>query len=530
MTTHSARSLQPDALAIEGNALTIEDVDDVARGHREVRLSAAAVQRVRAGRVRLEQVLQQRPVLYGVTTGVGQLGNMAIAADEVGRLQVNILRSHATGTGPAAEVDLVRAMLLLRANTLAIGVSAIRPPPLELLLGMLNRGVHPVVPTQGSVGASGDLAPLSHAALVVIGEGRAEFAGKEYDGATALQLAGLHPAELRAKEALALNNGTQFTTALAVLSALDLRRLLSAALAAAALTLEALEGITDSLDARVHQLRPHPGAIAVAACLRHGLRGSTRVRPSASIQPGEARGPQDHYSLRALPPVLGTAVSAMWQLEDTVSTEINAATDDPLFVDGDDGSVALYCCNFHAQPVSAALDHAAVGAATAASIAERRIAIMVDAHHSRGLPPFLVHPEASVGVNTGLMIAHVTAAALVSENKGLCHPASVDSIPTSANLEDFVSMGPIAGRKARQVIANAEIVVAIELLCAAQAIDIRGDLEGLSEAARMIYEHVRAVSPTIVEDRVFAEDINAITQLVRSGVLAHVLPTLQRPV
>ncbi len=505
-------------LQLDGNTLSIEELVAVARQRAAVALDVGAKEAVRRGRGVLERVLEERSVVYGVNTGVGELGKISVLPADIERLQVNLIRSHACGVGSTLPVDVTRSMMLLRANTLAKGVSGVRLETLETLVEMLNRNVHPLVPAKGSVGASGDLAPLSHAALVLIGEGHAEYEGEMLDGATAMLRAGLRPVRLTAKEGIALHNGTEFMTALGALAVHDSARLLDTAVVTAALTLEALDGITDSFDPRVHRVRPHPGAIAVADMVRRATAGSTLLRASDSIRPEEPRGPQDPYSLRSIPPVLGAAKDLLRFVRSVVEIEMNSATDDPLFFDEGSGAM-LYCCNFHGQPIAAALDVLKIACATIGNVAERRIALLTDQHHNRGLPAFLVHPEAQRGANSGFMIPQITAAALVSENKLLAHPASVDSIPTCANFEDFVSMGPIAGRHALEIIENAQQVVGVELLCAAQAIDIRGVADRLGKGTAAAYKALRDRVPVMKEDRVLAPDLRVAATVVREGLV-----------
>lgn len=510
-----------DPVMLDGETLTVPQVVEIARHHRPIRLSDAAIARVERARSCLERLVVGGEIVYGVNTGVGSLGNVSVPSADVEALQRNILRSHAAGTGPPVATEVVRAMLVLRANALAKGHSGICAETLRALVDLLNRGVTPIVPSLGSVGASGDLAPLSHAALVLIGEGAAELNGERLSGAEAMRRAGLDPVPLRAKEGLALNNGTQFTAAFGVLALHDAERLLRTGLAAAALTMEAMRALRDPWDPRVHAVRPHPGALAIAAALERLLEESRYTIASNDIRSSLTwRGPQDPYSVRAIPQVLGACVDMLRHVREVMEVEINAATDDPLVFAGERQEL-FYCANFHAQPVAAALDVAALAVATLGAMSERRTALLVDGALSHGLPSFLVHPDARPGVNTGLMIAQITAAALSAELKTLAHPASVDSIPTSAGFEDFVSMGGHAGRKAQRAVDLAETLVAIELLVAAQGVDIRGGEHSLGRGTRRVFRAVRSRASCMVEDRVVASDIEAVLAGVRDGAFAN---------
>ncbi len=492
---------------LDGVSLRPEDVGRVVQGE-PVELSALARERMEASRTVVEHILHEGRPVYAVSTGVGKLCTVVIPAEDGRALQRNIVRSHAAGVGPVLEEDAVRAMLVLRANALASGYSGVRPIVVDTLVSMLNRRVHPVVPEQGSLGASGDLAPLAHLALVVMGEGEAFFHGERLPGGEAMRRAGIPPVALEPKEGIALINGTQFMSALGTLFLLEAERLVTVADAAGALTIEALRGTDAPFQPQLQRVRPHPGQVQTAEHLRALLSGSQRI-----VREGYAR-VQDAYSLRCIPQVHGAARDMLSFLRGVLQIEINSATDNPL-VFSEDGSV-LSGGNFHGQPLATALDAAAIAVASVGAMSERRIERLLNPHLS-GLPAFLVQDS---GLQSGYMLAQYTAAALVSENKVLCHPASVDSIPTSANQEDFVSMGAHAARKAMQVLRNVQYVVAIELLVAAQAVDL--DPPGqLGRGARAVYEAVRTAVPMLREDRVLADDFWKVAERIREGSLAE---------
>ena len=516
---------------LTGRDLTIEQVVAVARapldapGSPALSVDPDAVRRMGASRAVIEELVAAGEVVYGVTTGFGDLATRTIEPEESGRLQTNLLVSHAVGVGRPLEREVVRAMLALRANTLALGHSGCRVVLVERLLDLLRLGIHPVVPEQGSVGASGDLAPLAHLALPLIGRGEVESGGRRMPAAEALREAGLEPLHLEAKEGLALLNGTQMMSAIGVLVLHDAERLLGTASAIAAMSIEALLGTDVPFSAAYQDARPHPGQSAVAAELRRLLRGSSLIRSHH----GTPHKVQDPYSLRCVPQVHGAVRDAIGYLRRVLEIEINAATDNPLvFPDGDaadpsavatGGGRVVSGGNFHGEPVAIALDLAKIALAELASISERRTALLVDGHLS-GLPPFLT---VEAGLNSGLMVLQYTAASLASENKVLAHPASVDSIPTSANQEDHVSMGATAARQAREILRNAEQVLALELLCAAQGLDFRvadgGPRPGVgvADAHRLMRERVDHLDT----DRDLGPDIAAGLELVRSGILAE---------
>ncbi len=520
-----------EAIVLTGADLTIATVEAVARTGAAATLDGDARARIQEARDVIESLVTDGAVVYGVTTGFGDLATVSIASGDVARLQENLLMSHAAGVGPAFPREIVRAMLLLRANTLALGHSGCRPLIVDRLLDFLRLGIHPVVPEQGSLGASGDLAPLAHLALPLIGRGQVELNGSVVPALIALREVGLDPLVLEAKEGLALLNGTQMMSAIGALLLADADRLARTASVAAAMSVEALLG-TDVAFAAAYQLaRPHPGQIAVAAELRHLLRDSALQQSHHA----HSHKVQDPYSLRCVPQVHGAVRDALDHLRRVLDIELNSATDNPLVFAGggvaDPDTIAtgggrvISGGNFHGEPVALALDFAKLALAELGAISERRTALLVDARLNGGLPPFLA---AASGVDSGMMIYQYTAAALASENKVLAHPASVDSIPTSANQEDHVSMGSVAARHARSVLEHVERIVAIELVVAAQALELRmsSDTEhagvpgtGVVEALRRIRLQVRHLDG----DREPGPDLAAAHAIVHDGALADLV-------
>ena len=502
---------------VDGENLTIEDVVAVAREGAEVEIPRKAKEKVKRCRQFLEEAVKEKRVVYGVTTGVGALATVVIPPEKAKKLQSNLIRSHSAGVGKPLDKETTRALMLLRANTLAKGNSGIKLQTLETLLQMINNRVHPVIPEKGSVGASGDLAPLAHMALVMMGEGEAEHQGKKTSGKEAMEKAGITPVELDSKEGLALINGTQLMTAIGTLALHDAERLIKTAEIAASMSLEALSGISDAFDERIHRIRPHPGQIASARNIRLLTAGSKIMRSSSMLVRGSVmRPPHDPYSLRCTPQALGAARDAISYVRRVIETEINSAIDNPLiFVEDKE---FLSGGNFLGQPISVAMDLLGIALTVIGNISERRIARLMDENLSLGLPASLIHKEVEKGIHSGFMSAQITAAALASENKTLAHPASVDSIPTTANFEDFVSMGSIAARKAKEILRNVEQILAIELLCATQGIDYRGaDKSGKgTKAAHLL---IRKKVPILKEDRVISTDIEAIVELILSGEL-----------
>jgi histidine ammonia-lyase len=495
--------------ALTGDDLTAEDVWRVAVESAPVGLSEEAREKMRAAReVVVAAAHGAREHTYGINTGFGRFVSRSIPEELTEELQLRLLRSHACGVGEPYPDEVVRAAMLLRANALAKGCSGARVETVDLLVECLNRGVLPVVPARGSVGASGDLAPLAHLALPLVGEGEAWVHGELLGGAEALARVGLEPVELRAKEGLSLVNGTQFMAAFGALGVVRARRLVKAADLACAQSVEALQGSRTSFHPSIHELRGLRGQIASAANVLRLLEGSAVIEAHRWCDKV-----QDAYSLRCAPQVHGAARDLLDYVAYTVGAELNAATDNPLVLVGDD--VLVSNGNFHGQPVAFALDALAMAVAELASISERRVERLVNPALSDGLPPFLT--EAG-GLNSGFMIPQYVAAALVSENKVLAHPASVDSIPTSAGQEDHVSMGNAAGLKAWQVLANTEHALAIELLAGAQAVEFLAPLEPGS-GARAARAAVRELSPRLREDRSLAEDIDRVAGAIRDGSL-----------
>ena len=520
------RAASDGPVVLTGADLTVFDVEAVARHGAQAVLDEHARGRVQEARDVIERLVAEGAVVYGVTTGFGALADRTIAAADVERLQENLLMSHAAGVGDPLPRDVVRAMLLLRANTIALGHSGARPEVIDRLLDFLRLGIHPVVPAQGSVGASGDLAPLAHLSLPLIGRGQVEVDGRVQPAREALAEAGLEPLVLGPKEGLALLNGTQLMSALGALLLADADRLVRTASTVAAMTVEAMLGTDVAFSAAYQLARPHPGQIAVAAELR-GLLRDSGLQTSHHASPHKV---QDPYSLRCVPQVHGAVRDALDHLRRVLDIELNSATDNPLVFPGGGvadpsalatgGGLVISGGNFHGEPIALALDFAKLAISELGSISERRTALLLDPHLNGGLPAFLAPAS---GLDSGLMILQYTAAALASENKVLVHPASADSIPTSANQEDHVSMGPIAGRHARTVLAHVEQILAIEALCAAQALDLRlATMPGVhaGTGVRAAHDLVRARATHVDEDREPGPDLAAATALVQSGGLA----------
>jgi histidine ammonia-lyase len=537
--TESQRLRQPlpagAEIVLTGADLSIADVEAVARRGQPVRLGDDARARMIEARDVVDRLVAAGEIVYGVTTGFGDLATTFIDPADSARLQENLLVSHAVGVGDPLPRDVVRAMLLLRANTLALGHSGCRPEIADRICDLLRLGIHPVVPSQGSVGASGDLAPLAHLALPLTGRGPVEVGGRIQDAADALEAAGIEPLELQAKEGLALLNGTQMMSAIGALVSADAARLAHTASVAAALSCEALLG-TDVAYAAAYQLaRPHPGQIAVAAEMRWLLRDSTLM----TSHHASAHKVQDAYSLRCVPQVHGAVRDALEYLRGVLDIELNSATDNPLvFPQGGvadataaatGGGLVISGGNFHGEPVAIALDFAKLAISELGAISERRIALLVDPRLNGGLPPFLSHGS---GLESGMMLLQYVAAALASENKVLAHPASADSIPTSANQEDHVSMGSIAARHAMAVVTNVQRILAMELLVAAQALDLRL-AQSLAEGREVrpgagvaeAHSRIRSVVAHLDRDRIQTADIEAAFTLVRDGALVDLAMT-----
>jgi histidine ammonia-lyase len=490
-------------------ALTLEVLAEVARGGRGVEIGEHARTAMERSRAVVDRVVaggDAAPAVYGVNTGFGALAEVRISAAQVAQLQQNLVRSHASGVGTPLPRDAVRAMMLLRAAVLATGRSGARPICCERLCELLAAGVHPVIPARGSVGASGDLAPLAHLALGMMGEGQAEYHGDTIGAADALRLAGLSPLALEAKEGLTLLNGTQHMTAVGGLAILDAETTCRVADIAGAMSLEALKGTVRAFDERVIAARPHPGQIAVGQLLRELLDTSEIAESHKDC--GKV---QDPYSLRCMPQVHGASRDVLAFARSVLEREAASSTDNPLIVDDE----LISGGNFHGQPVAIALDAAAIAVAELANISERRVEQLVNPHLSSGLPPFLA-PES--GLNSGFMIAQVAAAALVSENKILAHPASVDSIPSSAGREDHVSMGATAALKLATIHDHVRTVLAIELLCAAQGIDLRRPLT-TTRPLEAVHAAIREKIPPMLTDRPLAPDIATMRALIDDGTL-----------
>ncbi len=609
--------MSQSSISIDGESLTISDVVSVARQNIPVKLSHAARKRIDKTVSLITKWVKAGKVIYGVTTGFGPHSEVVIPDHKARELQRNLLISHAAGVGPPFPTEIVRAAMLLRANTLAKGYSGIRNSTLDLLLALLNKGVHPILPSQGSVGASGDLAPLAHMALVLIGEGYAEFRGDLITGKEALKRAKLQPILLENKEGIALINGTQIMTAIAALAVADAENCLITAEIAAALSIEALEGVIDPFQPQIHEIRPHPGQIQSAQNLRTLLKNSDLVLPSKQRQeladyalnqfrqlqgekadetliteqaileqisksllqfkqqrnlepdnphitnqiealqalvnrlqlPKElldaaikvvknTRRVQDAYSLRCTPQVLGAARDATDYVKNVVTIELNSATDNPLIFP--ESQSFLSGGNFHGQPIAIAMDLLSTAMTSVGNLAERRIARLIDNHLSFGLPLLLLYPKSeNQGVHYGLGLAQITAAALSAENQTLSSPASVTTIPTSANQEDHVSMGSIAARQARSIIENIENILACELLCATQGIDLRRFQKAfhLGVGTQLAYNAVREVIPQEIYERdekrnrlsqdIFVHrDLVQLQKLIHERVLVHHLKNL----
>ena len=498
-------------ISLDGQSLTLKEMARVALDFEPVQLAEEARARVLASRAVIDRALDTNLPIYGVTTGFGKLSDVRIPHDEIQQLQLNLLRSHACGVGEMLPEPEVRAAILLRANSLAKGYSGVRPEIVDILMGILNKRVHPLVPSRGSVGASGDLAPSAHMALVLVGEGEALYQGDRLSGALALQRAGISPIRLQAKEGLSLLNGTQFMAATGGLALMRAQNLMDAADVAASLSLEVLLGTVVADDMRIHQVRPHPGQQTTAAHIIRMLRNSAIVESHRYC--GRL---QDAYSLRCVPQVHGAVRDALDHIYSVLAREINSATDNPLvFAEGD---AILTGGNFHGAPLGYAFDYAAIVLTDLASISERRLERLVNPDLS-GLPAFLI---AEPGLSSGYMMLQVMVASLVSESKVLAHPASVDSIPTSANKEDHVSMGMTAALKLRSIVENLEIALAGEILAACQAMEFRRPLEP-GEGTRKAYALVREVIPPLREDRKIAPDIATLRDLIRRNRFAELL-------
>ncbi|HEY2498204.1 MAG TPA: histidine ammonia-lyase [Candidatus Angelobacter sp.] len=497
------------SLEINGSDLSFDDLRAVVYSGRPVEMAEGARAGVIAAREVVDKLLRENRVAYAINTGVGKLSDVHIEPAQNRQLQLNLIRSHSVGVGEPLSQEETRAMMLLRANSLAKGFSGVRPEVIDLICAMLNQSVHPVVPSQGSVGASGDLAPLAHLALAMIGEGEVWQGSAKTASAEEMQRAGIKPLVPEAKEAISLINGTQAMLAVGTLSLMAAENLAETADVLGAMSLDALHGTDVAFDERIHAARPHAGQMKVAKNLRGLLKGS-EIRESHK----DCGRVQDAYSLRCIPQVHGAVRDTLEFCHRTFAIEMNSAVDNPLvFVKGHGEGDIISGGNFHGEPLAFALDYMAIVLSALAGISERRIERLVNPALNEGLPPFLA-PDA--GINSGFMMPQVTAAALASENKGLAHPASVDSITTSGNKEDYVSMGMAAAIKLKRVVANTTNVLAIEACAAAQALDFLAPLK-TSQPLQRAHAAIRKVSPRIEQDRVFAEDFARLAELVRSG-------------
>lgn len=474
---------------LDGESLTISKVVDVARKNQKVGIDKRALAKLEKCRRLVEKFVEEEKIIYGITTGFGAFKNKVIPKKDVETLQENLILSHATGVGKPLPEDVVRAMLLIRSNTLMKGNSGVRKEIVQTLVEMLNKSIHSVIPEKGSVGSSGDLAPMAHLVLVMIGKGEAFYKGRRVSGAKAMKLAGVKPVKLTAKEGLALINGATAMTAIGALAVNDALKLCDIADENGALAIEGLRGTTSAFQPEIHKVRPYPGQIQVAKKILSLLKGSTMVDPKKI---------QDQYSLRCIPQVHGAVRDSIVHVKKIIETELNSATDNPLIFPDSKNNQVLSGGNFHGEPIAIAMDFLGIAVSELGNIADRRLAAMLDPSQNNGLPAFLIK---SGGLNSGFMLTQYTTAALVSENKVLAHPASVDSIPTSANSEDHVSMGTIAARKAAEIIENTKNVLAIERLGACQAIDFRLK-EGLKLASetKTLFKKIRKSVPYLKSD------------------------------
>lgn len=500
-------------LTINGQTIDYKKVSDVVMRYEQVSLGEEAKKNIERTREAIEKAVANNEIIYGVTTGFGAFKDTAISPQDVEALQKNLIMSHAVGVGDYLEEPIVRGMMFLMANYLSKGHSGVRSVVVETLIRMLNEKVHPLVPEQGSVGSSGDLAPSAHVILVLIGQGEALYKGEKLSGAEAMKRAGITPIVLQAKEGLALINNTSCMTSIAVNTLALADQLIDTADLTGALSAEALRATPHAFDADVHRIKAHAGQILVAERLRNFLEGSTML---------ERERVQDQYSIRCIPQIHGAVREALTYVRGVVNTEVNSVTDNPLiFLDDDGKAKVISGGNFHGEPVAIAVDTLGIALSELANTADRRIASLLDPATSHGLPAFLV---AKGGLNSGMMILQYTTASLASENKILAHPASVDSIPTSANVEDLVSMGTIGARKARTISKNVVQVLAIELLVATQAVDFRlKESFTLGAKTQKAYDTIRQHVPYFAEDTVYYPYIAKLAQLIRDGSLIEKL-------
>jgi len=494
-------------IEINGHSLTLQDVVHVSRNFQTVALDRGALEAIAKSRSFVDRIVRENRVVYGITTGVGELSNRLISMEDAEKLQLNLVRSHSTNVGEPFPEDVVRAVMLLRANTLAKGYSGVRTEVIQLLIDFLNRRVYPYIPSQGSVGASGDLSPLAHLALTLVGEGECIAGGERVGTLRVLEAEKISPLTLKPKEGLALINGTQVMAAVGCLVVHEAMLLMKNAQIAGAMSLEALKGTSRAFDEKIHRVRPFPGQIRCAANMRKLVAESEIIASHVNCEKV-----QDAYTLRCIPQVYGAVMDTLHYVRNVLATEINSATDNPL-VFADEGEV-ISGGNFHGEPLAFAMDYLGIALSEIANISERTIDRLVNPHVS-GLPPFLVRKS---GLHSGFMVSQYTAAALVSENKVLAHPASVDSIPTSAGQEDHVSMGSISAHHAREILKNVENVLAIEMLCAAQGIDFHTLRPGKGTAAA--HAKIRGHVPHLEDDRALYTDIETIRGFIVSGEIA----------
>lgn len=497
-------------ILIDGNSLTIEDVVKIARDNYKIELTKDALDKVTKARELVDKLVEEEKISYGITTGFGKFSDVVISKGDSQKLQKNLIMSHSCGVGNPLSEEIVRAIMLLRVNNLSKGYSGIRVKTLQTLVDMINKGVHPIIPEKGSLGSSGDLAPLSHMVLTMLGEGEAIYKGERLSSKEAMNRAEVEILDhLSSKEGLALINGTQVMTAIGLLTLHDSINLLKTADIAFGLTMEALNGITCAMDEKVHAVRPHKGQINTAKNLLEILNGS-----EMTTKQGEAR-VQDAYSLRCSPQIHGASKDAIEYVKNKINIEINSVTDNPIiFPEQED---VISGGNFHGQPMALSFDFLGIALSEIANISERRIEKLVNPALSHGLPAFLVNKG---GLNSGFMIVQYSAASLVSENKVLAHPASVDSIPSSANQEDHVSMGTIAARKSREIMENVRKVIAMEILSAAQAIDLRGKKK-LGIGSEAAYKIIREHTPFVDKDRIMYKDINICEEIISKNLLVE---------
>lgn len=496
-----------NTIFINGEDLTLEQVVLVARQNYKVKLDDKTKKRVLKSRAIVDGIVKDNKIVYGITTGFGIFSDVSISKKDCKILQRNLILSHACGAGNKLPIEAVRTIMLLRANALSKGFSGIRLGTLETLIEMLNKGVHPIIPEKGSLGASGDLAPLAHMVLPMIGEGEAEFNGKVMSGFDAMKLAGVSIVELVEKEGLALINGTQVMTGVGALAIYDSINLIKISDIASALTLEGLRGIKDAFDPRTHKIRPHKGQLTTAENILNLTQDSTFITSQGELRV------QDAYSLRCIPQVHGASKDAVRYVEEQVLIEINSVTDNPIVLENGD---VISGGNFHGQPMALSFDFLGIAIAEIANISERRIERLMD-NNIDDLPEFLVK---NGGLNSGFMITQYAAASLVSENKILAHPASVDSIPSCGNQEDHVSMGTIAARKSREILENTKRVLATELMAACQAIDFRKGFV-LGKGTSVAYKTIREVIDFIEEDKIMYKDLDIVTELITNSKLLN---------